>query len=138
MFAISILSTILLISICILLIWYFISKKNKKNSAIKTKLVSRKNYNKEIEILNDYKKEVENEIKEMINNFIKEQTTKFNNEKNYELKKELLIEIKKDIQLITNSFTWEKVKTIPELESKYQYYINILKKQRPSKWIKIS
>lgn len=135
MWALSVISATLLIAICAILITFYIKKKNKTNSSSRKKVVSRKEFQKEKEDIKEYTSKSIESLKTLINKFIDESTIKFNDEKDHEKKKIVLEEIRNDIQLITNSFDWEKIVALG-MEDDFKKYIDQLYKQRPSKWIK--
>ncbi len=137
MWILGLMSLTISILIVSILIWFYIRSRNRKKHNTRIQLVSRKEYNKEVELVEMYKDNTDNKMKQLINNFIDEQTKRFNDEKNHEKKRDLLIDIKKDIELLTNSFTWERIETLPNLRKKYKPYIEMLRKQRPSNWEKI-
>lgn len=138
MLALGIISILITLAICVGLVYYYWRKKTKVKSKVrKTKLVSRKEFRSEVEKLEEYKHQSEIDVIDMINKFIDDNKKRFDSETDHEKKKDLLIDIRKDIQLITNSFAWERIVDLEEMIKKYEPYIDMLRKQRPSKWTKI-
>lgn len=138
MLALGIISILITLAICVGLVYYYWRKKTKVKSKVqKTKLVSRKEFRSEVEKLEEYKHQSEIDVIDMINKFIDDNKKRFDSETDHEKKKDLLIAIRKDIQLITNSFAWERIVDVEEMIKKYEPYIDMLRKQRPSKWTKI-